>query len=124
MASFTNILIVEDDQMTAQLYQKLLNAADFEVLTAPDTASAMQVLNGIEVDLIILDYELPDQFGPDWLKQIRQHTHYQKTPVILVSSVERNTDLRNDPYVWFMEKPNQPQLIVTAVKHTIEQFGG
>jgi DNA-binding response OmpR family regulator len=124
MTPFTNILIVEDDPMTSQLYQKLLNAAGFEVLTAPDTQAAMQVLGGIEVDLIILDYELPDQIGTDWLRQLRQHQHYQQTPVILVSSVERNADLRNDSYVWFMEKPKQPQLIVTAVKHTIEQFGG
>jgi two-component system chemotaxis response regulator CheY len=124
MAGITHILIVEDNDMTAQLYQKLLGNAGYEVLTAADGASAMQVLSGIEVELIVLDYILPDQTGVEWLASLRQHPHYAKTPVILTSAVQQQESLRHDPYVWFMEKPAQPQHIVTAVKHTIEQFGG
>ena len=123
MVSILSILIIEDDDLTAQLYQKLLEDADYNVLTVPNTTQAEQTLVGIEVNLIILDYILPDRDGIDWLVDLRQHKEFERLPVILVSSIHQNaTRLRDDPFVWFMEKPRQPQQIVIAVKSTIERF--
>lgn len=123
MASFLSILIIEDDDLTAQLYQKLLEDADYNVLTVPDTSQAEQTLAGIEVNLIILDCILPDRQGIEWLVDLRRHEAFERLPVILVSSIPQNaTQMRDDRYVWFMEKPRQPQQIVTAVESTIERF--
>ena len=123
MASVLSILIIEDDDLTALLYQKLLEDADYNVVTVPDTSQAEQTLAGIEINLIILDFNLPDREGIAWLLDLRGQKEYARLPVILVSSIERNsTQLRDDPFVWFMEKPRQPQQIITAVRSTIERF--
>jgi DNA-binding response OmpR family regulator len=122
MPNVTSILIVEDDPMTAELYQRLLEDAGYNILTAHDTHTATQVLTGIEVELILLDYELPGEDGLSWVKRLRQDDRYVNVPVVLVSHVTRNVDLSGDPYIWFMEKPRLPQHIVTAVESTIKLF--
>jgi DNA-binding response OmpR family regulator len=122
MHNIVSILIIEDDEMTANLYQRLLEDSGYNVLTAPDTFTAEQILGGIEVDLMLLDYALPDQIGVHWLSDLRGDSRFSSLPVILVSNIERDDDLSEDRYVWFMEKPRQPQHIVTAVEHIIEQF--
>src|SRR5688500_2146869 len=122
MPSVTSILIVEDDPMTADLYQRLLEDAGYNILTASDTSTATQVLTGIEVELILLDYELPGEDGLSWIKRLRRDERYVNIPVVLVSHVPRNVDLSGDAYIWFMEKPRLPQHIVTAVESTIKLF--
>lgn len=123
MPSITSILIVEDDQPTAELYQTLLEKAGYNILTAPDTQTASRLLEGIEVELILLDYELPDQNGADWLRELRQQRVYERTPVVLVSQINRDVDLTGDHFVFFMEKPRNAQHIVNTVQQTIAQIG-
>jgi CheY-like chemotaxis protein len=122
MPNVTSILIVEDDPLTSELYQRLLEEAGYNILTAADTHTAAQFLTGIEVELILLDYELPQEDGLSWVKRLRQDERYQATPVVLVSNILREVDLSHDPYIWFMEKPRLPQHIVTAVESTIKLF--
>jgi DNA-binding response OmpR family regulator len=123
MTNVLSILIIEDDDLTAGLYQKILEDADFNVLTVATTKAAEQALGGIEINLVILDHHLPDKDGEDWLEELHSQEEFEKLPVILVSTIARETGpLRYDPYVWFLEKPRQPQQIVTAVQSTIERF--
>ena len=122
MSDYTNILVIEDNDITADLYKRLLERAGYSVAIAPDTETASELLATEDIHMVILDYELPDQIGPIWLTHLRSNNTFEKLPVILVSAIERETDLRTDPYVWFMEKPRQPQLIVTAVESTIQYF--
>jgi DNA-binding response OmpR family regulator len=122
MASVTSILIVEDNSMTAELYQILLERSGYNVFIAMDTERAMQLLTGISVDVILIDYDLPDQTGKDWLATLRHHPGYETLPVVMVSGITRDLSLQDDPHVWFMEKPRHPEHIVTAVESTIQQF--
>jgi len=122
MTAIVSILLVEDNDITANIYQKLLEDAGYNVLLAPDAQTANQTLVGIEVDLIILDFHLPDATGLEWLQTLRTRPNCAELPVILVSQVEHQLDVRHDRFVWFMEKPRQPQHIVTAVETIIAQF--
>ena len=122
MPGILSILIIEDDDLTAHLYQRLLEDAGYNVMTAPNAVTADMLLQGIEVNLVILDYALPDLNGMEWLHELRSNRRFAELPVILVSSIHREADLSHDRYVLFMEKPRQPQHIVTAVEHTVAQF--
>lgn len=122
MPGTNSLLIIDDDLLTAQLYQALLENAGYNVVLATSTREASLVLTGIEVDAIVLDYDLPDQNGLTWLHHLRDKPEFADLPVILVSSIRRDDDLTDDHFVWFMEKPRQPQHIVTAVESTIALF--
>jgi CheY-like chemotaxis protein len=122
MPGTNSLLIIDDDLLTAQLYQTLLENAGYNVVLAASTREASLVLTGIEVDAIVLDYDLPDQNSLTWLHHLRDNPGFTSLPVILVSSIHRNDDLTGVLFVWFMEKPRQPQHIVTAVESTIALF--
>ncbi len=122
MANANSLLIIDDDVLTADLYQNFLEKAGYNVIIANSTGEATDVLAGIEVDAVVLDYDLPDGNGLAWLRELREFEYFAHLPVILVSSIQRQDDLTQDDYVWFMEKPRQPQQIVTAVESTIAQF--
>ena len=123
MTSVLSILIIEDNDITAQLYQRVLENEGYNVIAVPDTQAAEQALTGIEINLVILDYNLPDKSGEEWLAELHGHPEFETLPVIMVSAMPRETGpLRSDSYVWFMEKPRLPQQIVTAVESTVARF--
>lgn len=64
-------LIVEDDSLTLDEVQSLLFSQGFDVDQASDGVSAINHLNSIQYDLIILDWNLPDISGIDVLKLYR-----------------------------------------------------
>ena len=53
------ILIIEDDQIVADLEQRHLERAGYAVVTAVKTEQAMLQLQQGEIDLVVLDYRLP-----------------------------------------------------------------
>ena len=70
-----SILLVEDDDDTARLIAELLEAASspaFHVLTASSATEALGIVAGTPVDCVVLDYDLPDRNGLEFLPDIRR----------------------------------------------------
>lgn len=122
MEDYSSILIVEDDNMTAELYVQLLKRAGYDVYHSLDTEGAEGILADTRIDLLLIDYDLPDHIGLHWLRELREHDAFATTPAILISYLPRFDDLTGDENIWFMQKPKLPQQIVTAVESTIAQF--
>lgn len=68
----SNILIVEDDQMIAEIYQKKLSSAGHRAGIATNGAEAMQRIGESQYDLILIDLMLPDVNGADFLRALRE----------------------------------------------------
>ncbi len=65
------VLVVDDEQLIRKTVSRRLQTAGYEVLEAEDGRRAIErAANG--VDLVILDYRLPDQDGLSILKQLKQ----------------------------------------------------
>src|SRR6185503_646035 len=65
------VLVVDDEQLIRRSIAKRLQAAGYEVLEAEDGKTALdRAATG--VDLVILDYRLPDLDGVAVLKQLKQ----------------------------------------------------
>ena len=54
-----NILLVEDDQKTADLIQNSLKEAGYTVIYAPDGKAALEISKDSRFDLAIMDIMLP-----------------------------------------------------------------
>lgn len=92
MSEANSLLIVDDDLLTTEVYQTLLEKAGYNVILATTTSQANKVLEGIEVDAVVLAYDLPDS-GLAWLRHLRSSPTFYKLPVILVSTTQRYEDL-------------------------------
>lgn len=79
-----SILIVDDEPKLARSLSLLLQRSDYVVTTAPDAASALQLLQAGAYDLVFLDIRLPDQSGIQLLPQI--HSLYPDMPVVMLTA--------------------------------------
>src|SRR5690349_14713562 len=85
------ILIVEDDQIVANIYRNKFSVEGYEVEVALDGQSGMEMLRSFRPDAVVLDLMLPKMTGVDFMKQIRAQSDFQKLPIIVFS----NTYLTN-----------------------------
>ena len=78
------LLIVEDNLPLAQCLRLELEAEGFKAVTAPDAAGALLQLQASEpVDLLVVDWDLPDLSGLELLRRLRKHKFQQ--PVLMLT---------------------------------------
>lgn len=84
------ILIIEDDLSLANGIALALKDSEFTFVQAQDLHSAWQETENTAFDLIILDINLPDGNGLDFLKKLRRHS---AVPVIILTANDLETDV-------------------------------
>lgn len=77
------ILIVEDDQMILNSLSEALSLKDYDVYQSITLSQASEVLNSNNIDLIILDIQLPDGNGVDFCRALRVNN---KVPIIFLTA--------------------------------------
>ena len=78
------LLIVEDNLPLAQCLRLELEAEGFKAVTVPDAATALLQLQATEsVDLLVVDWDLPDLSGLELLRRLRKHNFQQ--PVLMLT---------------------------------------
>lgn len=77
-----NVLLIEDEAGIARMISVQLHLVGFKVHVAPDVASALEV-DLQNIDVIILDWMLPDGEGPDVIPKIRQKT---QAPILMLTA--------------------------------------
>ncbi|MDF2724427.1 MAG: transcriptional regulator [Paenibacillus sp.] len=83
------ILIIEDEQVIAEVQKDYLEASGFEVeIAASGDVGLEKALNG-EPDLIILDLMLPNINGYDICRRVRQE---KNIPILMISSKKEDID--------------------------------
>lgn len=111
-----DILIVEDDEDTAEVVCTLLEDAGFNTRAVIRGEDALKNINAEMPDLVLLDLNLPDIHGIDVLKNVRSHSFL---PMIVLSGYGQDRDRVNaleagaDDY---MSKPFSPEELVARVK--------
>jgi DNA-binding response OmpR family regulator len=85
------ILIIEDDQIVANVYRNKLAVEGYQAETAADGESGLKVMRTFQPQLIIIDLMLPGVSGVDVIKEIRGELDFLKIPIIVFS----NTYLTN-----------------------------
>ncbi|MFC7333592.1 hybrid sensor histidine kinase/response regulator [Rhodocista pekingensis] len=89
----TPVILVVDDSLTTRTLQKsILEAYGYEVRVAVDGAQALKRLRSDPVDLVVTDIQMPQLDGFGLLGAIRDDPALGRTPVILVTSLEKRED--------------------------------
>jgi CheY-like chemotaxis protein len=79
------ILAIDDLPLELAIYKNILGSR-YTLHIAGSAPEALGLLESVEVDLIILDIEMPGMSGFELLHQIRLMPRLMNTPVIIVSS--------------------------------------
>jgi two-component system chemotaxis response regulator CheY len=82
------VLVVDDSRVMRNIVKNTFEQLKIPVhfLEAPDGAKALQVLVSNKVDLVLLDWNMPNLSGIDFLKKVRALDKYRNTPIIMVTS--------------------------------------
>ncbi len=87
------ILWVEDDAFLSSIIEKKVSLEKFSLDIARDGSSALQMLETVKPDIIILDIMLPGMDGFEILKKIRENVENQKIPVLFLSNLGAPGDI-------------------------------
>lgn len=85
------ILLVDDLKQNLKLLTLILEAEDYQTSCALSGKDALERLNVLKPDLILLDLMMPDMNGLEVCERIKSNPDYQNIPVIfLTASQEEN----------------------------------
>ncbi|MCL2007043.1 MAG: response regulator [Treponema sp.] len=78
------VLAIDDNMMQLDMFGKMLGDK-YDVRTANSASHALNYLNSDKADIILLDIEMPNISGFDFLLDIRKIPSYMDVPIIIVS---------------------------------------
>jgi DNA-binding response OmpR family regulator len=84
------ILLVEDDTITINLLTRALNAHNYNVNTAEDGETALQLAQAYDYDLIVLDVLIPKLDGISLCRELRSSGC--QMPILLLTALDSSND--------------------------------
>lgn len=113
------ILVVEDEKVIADLVCEALKRAGFSPQWAPDGDSALDLLETLPFDLVLLDVMLPGLDGFEVCRRLRNEERTKNLPVIMLTArrderdVVAGLELGADDYI---KKPFSTAELLARVK--------
>jgi len=119
------ILVVEDETFLVKIYSVKLKKEGYDIQIAMDGEEAVKLSQTFKPDLILLDLILPKLNGFEALEQIRKKSATKKTPVIVLSNLGQEEDIKRAESLGaddYLVKANfSIQDVVQKVKEVLEK---
>ncbi|MGP9693858.1 MtrAB system response regulator MtrA [Brachybacterium sp. AOP25-B2-12] len=115
------ILVVDDDIAIAEMIGIVLRGQGFEVVTAPDGASALDAFDRMRPDVVLLDLMLPGMDGIEVCRELRRRSG---VPIIMLTARTDTADVVEgleagaDDY---LTKPFEPDELVARIKARVRR---
>jgi CheY-like chemotaxis protein len=108
------ILSVDDEPGILALRRRILELSGYEVLNARDGLEALRIFDSHSVDLVLLDYFMPEMDGGAVASEMKRRQ--PDVPVIIVSASLDCVDLVRDNVDSFICKGNGPELLLAEIR--------
>ena len=119
------ILVVEDEQILAEMYQDKFKKEGFEVIVAKDGKEGIKMMREQKPALVLLDILLPNENGIDFLKKQKKDPELSSIPIIVFSNFDdpetkkETLDLGVKEYL--IKSNHNPREIVEQIKKYIKK---
>jgi DNA-binding response OmpR family regulator len=117
------ILLVEDDELTAAAWSVVLRLDGFEVIWAPDGASAWTLARNGRLGLLLTDWNMAGIDGPELCRIFREDPILATVPIILASSLSSPAPMTPVLHDLFLQKPTDVSALLAAVSGFIVAKG-
>lgn len=81
------VAIIEDDIAIVQMYRTKFENSGYEVETAGDGITGLQLIANFNPDVVLLDVMMPNMDGLDMLSNLRHQGSGKKTKVIVLTNM-------------------------------------
>jgi len=86
------ILLVEDHEINRDMLARRLTRAGYRVLTAPDGAVALEMMEASAPELVLMDMNLPVKDGWTACREVRRNPRLHKIPIIALTAHAMEVD--------------------------------
>ena len=83
------VLIIDDSGVMRRIHMNALrehNVRDADMLEAEDGARALQIAKDEQIDLFLVDWNMPRLNGLQLVQTLRAMEQYKTTPIIMITS--------------------------------------
>lgn len=89
------LLLVDDEENFRFLLKAALKNIGFEVITAKNGIEAIEMLDEVQPNLVLLDLNMPEPDGHEVCKRIKSMPEYMNLPIIILTSSDDLNDKLN-----------------------------
>ena len=117
-----HILVVDDDNNLLNVIRMRLEAADYRVFTAADTAAALETVRGQEIDLALVDLKLAGEDGIFLMDEL--HRLQSDLPVIILTahgSIGTAVEAMKKGAANYLTKPFDHQELLLQIDSALEK---
>ncbi len=124
MADVKKILLVEDEEMLANMYQVKFQNDGFQLIKAGNGEEGLTLAEKEKPDMILLDVIMPKMDGFTVLKRLKENPATKDIPVLLLTNLGQDEDVKKGNElgaVGYLVKANiTPSEVVAKVKETMK----
>jgi DNA-binding response OmpR family regulator len=109
------ILIVDDDPIVVKYLTNIFNDNGYETFSASNGFEGEKMVHEVLPDLITLDLEMPEEWGPRFYRKIMKQKEFKTIPVIVISGLP-SSKYALPKTAGYLSKPFEPDALITMVK--------
>ena len=111
------IMIIDDDPTVVRYLQAIFSDNGYATCAAFSSSEALELVRQEKPDLITLDLQMPDEWGPRFYRKLRKQKDLRDIPVIVISGIDGDHAIKDA--IAFIAKPFDPEKLIGIVKNTI-----
>jgi chemosensory pili system protein ChpA (sensor histidine kinase/response regulator) len=118
------IMVVDDSLTVRKITGRMLSREGYEFVTAKDGVDALQQLQDVRPDCILLDVEMPRMDGFEFARHVRSDEATRSIPIIMITS--RTADKHRNHAAElgvneYMGKPYQEEQLLALIKRFTQE---
>ena len=124
----TRVLVVDDNAINRDILTEQCRSWHFDCVAVESGPLALGFLDqarllGAPVDLVIVDFQMPEMSGADVCRAIRRHAPHDETALMILSSVDQVDALASTPDLGiqaFLTKPARSSLLLETITSVLQ----
>lgn len=116
------IMTVDDSASIRMMVKFTLKDAGYDVFEAENGVEALEKLNGSQVQMVIVDVNMPKMDGIELVRRLRSDPNYRYIPIIILTTESqelKKQEGRDAGATGWIIKPFKPQQLLDVVRKVL-----
>ena len=121
------ILLIEDEALLLQMFEKKLKLEGFQVETALRGQTGLEKAKSLQPDLILLDILMPGMDGFEVMEKLKSDPETKKIPVVFLTNLSRDEGdiskgLEVGAIAYLVKAHYTPSQVVVKLKELLKAY--
>jgi two-component system chemotaxis response regulator CheY len=120
------VIVADDSRVMRSIIEKVVQSIGHEVIHATNGQEVLDLLDreGAEVDLILLDWNMPVMNGLEVLRRMQEEKFHRRIPVLMVSTESEEAKKKqalNEGARGYLSKPFTSQELAYEIRNLLQK---